>query len=899
MATTTLGDLLINIRLNGASSVNNQLNSVQSATKKLGKVMGTAESIAGGLPTVLLNIATSLGKIGFDIAIAGFKKLVEVMANGIDAGFAYNASLEQNQTAIRALTGDQEYANKLTEDMIKLAQETPYAFKDFTSITKTLLGYGVAQEEVMEDLSMLGDIAVGDSQAMSRLGLAFAQATAKGKLQAEEVRQMVNAGFNPLQVISEKTGKTIAQLTDEMRGGKITSEMMRDAFISATSEGGRFNGVMEEMSKTYKGQMEKLSEYGEMFWGNITKPFYDIVASNILPVLVQHVSALADKGTVMGEKLFSMAESAWNFIEPFREIIKLKIDSFVNRAVALWDKYKEAWDSLMSIFRTGDMETIEIALKALLPESLEGIAERLATSIYFLRGNVDEFIQSLVNILKEGDPDTITQVLSRFVPKEFAPLITNAVLLVKKMKGDFSKLVEFLRTNIPTVMDTVVRAFQKIYPVLQAYVIPIVKRFQEAFLNMDWSTVKDSLISLGESILNLYEQAKPALSMLGGLFITFAGTVYGIIAGIIEALPQITAMFTSIIAYVNTAVAFILSIFGGTVGETKALWADMAEQSKQIFGNMWDSIVTIVTSIKDTVVGLFTSLWDVLVGHSIIPDMVNAIITWFTSLDDRAIELIGSMILDIISKFTNLDTEGVNKVKSLYSGVTTSISNLKSKAITYITNMVSSAITKLSNFKSQGVQKAKDLAKNFLSALITMKSKVGDKMGEIAKIPKDKLKSLQDDAFSWGSNMIGMFIEGVASKATALKNKVSDLASTAKDYLGFSSPTKLGAGSNADEWMPNFMNMLMEGITDNLSKFKSTIQRVSNTMADNVVGTQTRGIGLNHSSFDTSLIGAGTGQQAVNTIHVTVNADTFTNGTQVGKQLVKELNGLGILTHRI
>lgn len=77
---------------------------------------------------------------------------------------------------------------------------------------------------------------------------------------------MVNAGFNPLEEISRKTGKSIGELKNEMSKGAITSKMVQDAFISATSAGGKFYGMSSEGAKTLNGQISMLEEsFDNMF----------------------------------------------------------------------------------------------------------------------------------------------------------------------------------------------------------------------------------------------------------------------------------------------------------------------------------------------------------------------------------------------------------------------------------------------------------------------------------------------------------------------------------------------------------------------------------------------------------------------------------------------------------
>ena len=51
---------------------------------------------------------------------------------------------------------------------------------------------------------------------------------------------MINAGFNPLQEMAKKTGKSVGELKEEMEKDAISADMVADAFASATAEGGQF-----------------------------------------------------------------------------------------------------------------------------------------------------------------------------------------------------------------------------------------------------------------------------------------------------------------------------------------------------------------------------------------------------------------------------------------------------------------------------------------------------------------------------------------------------------------------------------------------------------------------------------------------------------------------------------
>lgn len=163
-------------------------------------------------------------------------------------------------TAIQTLLGSKEKADMLMTQVREYAKISPLEFSDVTKATQMMLGFNIEAEKVPRYLQAIGDVSMGDTQRFNSLTLAFSQMSAAGKLMGQDLNQMINAGFNPLQIISEKTGKSIATLKDEMSKGAISAEMVQQAFIDATSAGGKFYQMSENASKTINGQLSMMQD---------------------------------------------------------------------------------------------------------------------------------------------------------------------------------------------------------------------------------------------------------------------------------------------------------------------------------------------------------------------------------------------------------------------------------------------------------------------------------------------------------------------------------------------------------------------------------------------------------------------------------------------------------------
>ena len=164
------------------------------------------------------------------------------------------ADIEAMQQQLSTMLGSAEAGGKMFEESKTMAAKTPFETKDLMAATNTMLGFGIAQEKVLPLMNQLGDISGGNAQRFQSLALAFSQVSSAGKLQGQDLLQMINAGFNPLESIAKRTGKSVGYWKEQMSKGKVTVDMVEQAMKDATSEGGRFFGMMEKQSKTALGQ---------------------------------------------------------------------------------------------------------------------------------------------------------------------------------------------------------------------------------------------------------------------------------------------------------------------------------------------------------------------------------------------------------------------------------------------------------------------------------------------------------------------------------------------------------------------------------------------------------------------------------------------------------------------
>ena len=213
------------------------------------------------------------------------------------------AEFESMETSLKVLLGgNEERLNNIMGKIKEYALASPLNTKDMVGAVQMMTSFGIEAEKSIDYLKAIGDISMGDSGKFNSLALAFSQMSSAGKLMGQDLMQMVNAGFNPLEEISRKTGKSIGELKNEMSKGAITSKMVQDAFISATSAGGKFYGMASEGAKTLNGQISMLEESFDNMFNEIGSKGEGVVMS-----AVQAATSLVENYEQVGRVVVGLA----------------------------------------------------------------------------------------------------------------------------------------------------------------------------------------------------------------------------------------------------------------------------------------------------------------------------------------------------------------------------------------------------------------------------------------------------------------------------------------------------------------------------------------------------------------------------------------------------------------
>jgi len=369
-------DLLSGVLKNASKAAENVSKSVDGVGKSTEKAMSQAEKSVSRAShswknymdnvrqsnTETNNLASGIGRVVGTLAVLqGIKSIVQM-----------GADLEQSKISFDVLLGSAEKARIMLAGINKFANDTPYENKGLIDNAKMMLSFGTSAEKILPNLKMLGDIAMGDANKMSSLTLAFSQMSSAGKMQGQDLLQMINAGFNPLQELQKMTGKSMGTLRSEMEKGKISASMIEGAFQHATSKGGLFFGMMDKMSQTASGKFStlvgtlrqtgaeiglKLLPYANDLM-NFLMPMVDWIAQNsdmLLQLTGVALGAFAAFQLITwGIKLWTIAQAILNgtmLLNPVGLVIA-GIAALIALIVVAWNKFSWFRGGVMGLWET-------------------------------------------------------------------------------------------------------------------------------------------------------------------------------------------------------------------------------------------------------------------------------------------------------------------------------------------------------------------------------------------------------------------------------------------------------------------------------------------------------------------------------------------------------------------
>jgi tape measure domain-containing protein len=248
---------------------------VDDLSKKMGDADGASKNLNDGF-TVLKGTMANLASQAISKVVDGFKALVGGAAD-------YQKSMEYYTTSFTVMTGSADKASETVKKLADIGAKTPFDMPQLADATSLLMNFGFNADDAVDSMMMLGDISQGSADKLDSISRAYGKMSSAQKVSLEDINMMIDAGFNPLQEISEHTGESMQSLYDRISKGKMSVDEITESMKRSTSEGGKYFKSMDAQSQTLDGRLSTLSDTINSKLGEALQPILKKAADEWLP----------------------------------------------------------------------------------------------------------------------------------------------------------------------------------------------------------------------------------------------------------------------------------------------------------------------------------------------------------------------------------------------------------------------------------------------------------------------------------------------------------------------------------------------------------------------------------------------------------------------------------------
>lgn len=320
---------------------------VDDLSKKMGDADGASKNLNDGF-TVLKGTMANLASQAISKIVDGFKELV---GGAVD----YQKSMEYYTTSFTVMTGSADKASETVKKLADIGAKTPFDMPQLADATSLLMNFGFNADDAVDSMMMLGDISQGSADKLESISRAYGKMNSAQKVSLEDINMMIDAGFNPLQEISEHTGESMQSLYDRISKGKMSVDEITESMKRSTSEGGKYFKSMDAQSQTLDGRLSTLSDTINSKLGEALQPILQKAADEWLPNITNAidnmdidsiVSVIDDIVSAVGDLFGFIMDNGSTIISLVAGIgaamITWNVASMINGVVTAVKRYQEA-----------------------------------------------------------------------------------------------------------------------------------------------------------------------------------------------------------------------------------------------------------------------------------------------------------------------------------------------------------------------------------------------------------------------------------------------------------------------------------------------------------------------------------------------------------------------------
>lgn len=304
-------------------NLSNEVGAVGKATGSLVDSLGSVSSKAikwGAMTAGASAAATAVGGVGLALT-KGFQRL---------------DSIDQANAKLTGLGHSAEAIEGIMDSAMASVKGTAFGFGEAAGLAGQMVASGIEPgEELTQVLTTVADTAAIGGRSLEDMGLIFGSVAARGKLQGDDLMQLMAGGIPVLQMLADETGKTAEEVSDMASSGEIDFATFESAMRN------HLGGAAQAAGDTFSGSMDNAKAAAGRLGAAFLDPMFD-AAPGIIGNITDKIDDLAPQAEAAGAKLSEVAQGAIPHV-------KAALDTLKGSAETVWPVVQKIGDVAMGI----------------------------------------------------------------------------------------------------------------------------------------------------------------------------------------------------------------------------------------------------------------------------------------------------------------------------------------------------------------------------------------------------------------------------------------------------------------------------------------------------------------------------------------------------------------------
>jgi TP901 family phage tail tape measure protein len=764
----------------------------------------------------MLSISQNLGRIGTNLSMKVTLPIIMLGKKILDTSAQFEQSMA-NAASVSGATGEE--LQRMTDLARQMGKTTVFSASQAADAMYYMASAGYKVEQMADSIQPILNLA-----AATQSDLAFTTDTVIASLnqfglEAKDAERVTNvfasvignsqATLDKLSYSMRYVGPVANSLGYSIEETTAALGLLYNSGFKGEQAGTVLRGALSKLLKPTSAIEKALSELGLAYEdvNPSTKSLTDIIGA-LEKVGINTAQAVSIFGQEAGPGMMALISQGSNAL-----IDMTKRITGTNAASDMAEKQLDTLQGSMKILKSM-MEELALSVGDILIPVLRKLIEKY----------VMPFTERLNKVSKASKE---TAVKIAMIAAEIGPLFFILSKVVKIVSIGV-KVLAFLTSPIGLIIAAI--------GILIFILVKLFKtneEFRTAVLKI-WESIKSNIVRVISVISEWWDSKGRALYQNAA---SIFKQIWDVISQVLTRIIQSVTEFTNYLSPIWEQVKALFLSLWDVISELWILLEPVFAALGGVIATLYGISIGIINGIIQALGPLVQA---VINAVQIIVDILGVIISLLKGDFSGAFEHIKRIAQNTKDFFINIFEALLNFTKGFVEGFLGFFNSLGVDLRGIVQGIYNDVITWFNNL----FEKMKSIAVKILDAITGTFNKLGDFFNDLFK-----------QAFIWGKNLIQNIVDGINASIEWLGDSIKSVGQKIKDYLGFSSPTKEGPGSTADEWMPNLMSMLSDGIRHGLPDIEGAVNLTADKISA-VKGVDTAMIQRDDSALFNGIVNA-------------------------------------------